>query len=183
MHHGYVDRVAIADSVLMDLMTLQQVTCDPYPSTYDTLLTLRSATYSSALSPASSAASPSSSWSRVRAWCRLMPAWITLGATTSWRCGMFRGLVQCTAESFDSGVSVFLFSGRVLSLQFVRSCCIGRESGASSASDCPCLAHQLRRVFHCWGSAVVPGRPRLHVAVPKDLTSYERPFRCSFFGF
>jgi hypothetical protein len=26
MHHGYVDRVAIADSVLMDLLTLQQVT-------------------------------------------------------------------------------------------------------------------------------------------------------------
>jgi hypothetical protein len=25
MHHGYVDRVAIADSVLMDLLTLQQV--------------------------------------------------------------------------------------------------------------------------------------------------------------
>lgn len=27
MHHGYVDRVAIADSVLMDLLTLQQVAC------------------------------------------------------------------------------------------------------------------------------------------------------------
>ena len=26
MHHGYVDRVAIADSVLMDLLTLQEVT-------------------------------------------------------------------------------------------------------------------------------------------------------------
>jgi hypothetical protein len=25
MHHGYVDRAAIADSVLMDLLTLQQV--------------------------------------------------------------------------------------------------------------------------------------------------------------
>ena len=24
MHHGYVDRAAIADSVLMDLLTLQQ---------------------------------------------------------------------------------------------------------------------------------------------------------------
>jgi hypothetical protein len=118
MHHGYVDRAAIADSVLMDLLTLQQArassmfelkkTCECMPARRTTLLLTpcppRSATCLSAPSPASSAASPSSSWSPASAWCRRMPAWTTPGAATSWRCWMYRDSVQSIASRWGGGV-------------------------------------------------------------------------------
>jgi hypothetical protein len=72
MHHGYVDRVAIADSVLMDLLTLQEVTTiittvvviitKTMAMSQQHLYLCISVTCSLALSPVSSAGSRWSSW-------------------------------------------------------------------------------------------------------------------------